>query len=578
MSLKRLLTLVFGFNILIVVLTTAMVFGLQGQVTDSNQAAENRLNSYLLADELRQSSDDLTRLGRTYVLTGDEKYEKMYFDILDIRNGKKPRPESYYNIYWDLVTEYGQKPRPDTLTKPLKTLMEELNFTKDEFNLLTQAQNNSDALVGLEVRAMNAVKGNFANSSGEYTVKGEPDFKLARELLHSPLYHQEKAKIMKPISQFISDLRARTDRIAADSSSQVSFLVSVITVLLVVLVLLSVGGFLIARTKISKPIQRISKALTDIGENVDLTQKINQNSDDELGVIAKQVNKLVDNFRAAILDVVEVTKTINSISKSIHGTVNSTKKISNSQKQELDQAAAAVEEMTTALTDVASHTMQADEAAKTAQSNANQGNAVIKKAVDQVGNLSVEFGTTSTVMNDLAQESDKVGAVLDVIKTIAEQTNLLALNAAIEAARAGEQGRGFAVVADEVRSLAQRTQSSTLEIESMIAQLQKKSSEAVTAIEHGSTGLQETVNMVSGVDQSFMDILHSMSQISELSTSIASSTEEQSSVSSEIARNLSNAADHSGRLVEDTDNLVNIISTLSQASDKMNHSIERFKL
>ena len=129
MLLKRLLTMIFGLNIVLVIFTTIMVFWLQSKVTDFDAASSSRIDSYLLADELRQSSDDLTRLGRTYVLTGDEKYEKMYFDILDIRNGKKPRPEAYFNIYWDLVLEHGQKPRPDTITKALSTMMEELNLS-----------------------------------------------------------------------------------------------------------------------------------------------------------------------------------------------------------------------------------------------------------------------------------------------------------------------------------------------------------------------------------------------------------------------------------------------------------------
>ncbi len=578
MLLKRLLTMIFGLNILLVLLTTGLVFWLQSKVTDFDEASNNRIDSYLLADELRQSSDDLTRLGRTYVLTGDEKYEKMYFDILNIRNGKMPRPEAYFNIYWDLVLEHGQKPRPDENTKPLRTMMEELNFSDTEFALLTQAQNNSDALVGLEVRAMNAVKGKFDNGNGQYTQTGEPDFKLARDLVHSQKYHVEKAKIMAPIGDFINELRNRTNTQSALSIERVADMVTYISLILSVLVIISIVGFVVVRNRVSKPIQEISKVLTDIGENVDLTQHLSQHSDDELGVIAMQVNKLVDNFRESILEVSRVNDTIHGISRDVTQAVEKSNSVTDKQKRETDMAAAAIEQMTAALSEVARNTNSADGASREAESSVNMGNELVQDTINQVNELSNEFSTTSHVVNDLAEESTKVGSVLDVIKTIAEQTNLLALNAAIEAARAGEQGRGFAVVADEVRSLAQRTQTSTQEIESMIEQLQKKSAEAVSAIERGSSGLQETVKRVSGVDESLTKILDNMGVISNLATTIAASTEQQTSVSEEISRNISNVADNSGEMVEDLSTLSNSITDLQTASKQMQSSIGRFKV
>ena len=158
-------------------------------------AYDNRYRSYLLADELRQSSDDLTRLGRTYVVTGDASYKAQYLDILAIRNGEKPRPQSYHRIYWDFVAGGTAKPRPDGETVALSALMKRQGFTDEEFKQLEQAQKNSDGLVKLEVEAMNLVEGKDKDGKS----LPAPDRARAIELVHSKTYHQFKSQIMAPI-------------------------------------------------------------------------------------------------------------------------------------------------------------------------------------------------------------------------------------------------------------------------------------------------------------------------------------------------------------------------------------------
>jgi methyl-accepting chemotaxis protein len=164
-------------------------------------AEERRYQSRLLADELRQSSDDLTRLARTYVVTADKRYEDQYWEVLDIRNGKAPRPANYDRIYWDFMAADGVKPRPDGQAVPLQQLMEELGFTEEEFEKLKEAQANSDNLVRMETVAMNAVKGLFDDGLGNFSLKGEPNLEMARQLMHSREYHAEKARIMRPIDE-----------------------------------------------------------------------------------------------------------------------------------------------------------------------------------------------------------------------------------------------------------------------------------------------------------------------------------------------------------------------------------------
>ena len=172
-------------------------------------SAAKRYNSYLLADELRQSSDDLTRMARTYTVTGDPKYKEYFERILAIRGGDAPRPVDYHNIYWDFIAATGTPPRVDTPAKPLKNLMKEADFTETEFAFLQETENESNELVDLENRAMNAMVGIFKDGTGRYD-KGVPDKELARNLLHGNEYHKAKEKIMNPLEKFFEAIDHRT--------------------------------------------------------------------------------------------------------------------------------------------------------------------------------------------------------------------------------------------------------------------------------------------------------------------------------------------------------------------------------
>jgi len=177
------------------------------RATEVNTA---RYTSYLLADELRQSSDDLTRLARTYVVSGNPMWEKQYFEVLDIRNGKLPRPNQYEKIYWDFRAAGTDPGRGVGETVPLQTLMKSAGFSEAEFAKLKEAQANSDDLVNTETVAMNLVKGLRADANGKFTVQGEPDLEKARQLMHDANYHLFKAKIMKPVDEFLILVDQRT--------------------------------------------------------------------------------------------------------------------------------------------------------------------------------------------------------------------------------------------------------------------------------------------------------------------------------------------------------------------------------
>lgn len=257
-------------------------------------AYKKQYHSYLLADELRQSSDDLTRLARTYVVTADASYEQQYMDILAIRNGQKERPKDYHRIYWDFVAAGHPASEGSGVTRALEDLMKDAGFSDDEFALLSQAKANSDGLVQLEVRAMNAVKGLYPDENGAYTVKGEPDLELARTLMHSREYHQYKAEIMAPIHEFIGspEKRIGAQITALRSEYEDATQIAQIAATIMAVVMAAIGWAMLFM--MLRPLTRLTKTLTafDAGKH-DITVPETARSD-EFGQLAEGIKRAID--------------------------------------------------------------------------------------------------------------------------------------------------------------------------------------------------------------------------------------------------------------------------------------------
>jgi methyl-accepting chemotaxis protein len=280
------------------ILSAAAVLVTQSRSNSAKAAFETahnkRYTSYLLADELRQSSDDLTRLARTYVVTGDATYEQQYMDILAIRNGQKERPKDYHRIYWDFVAANRPVSEGSGVTRSLEDLMRDAGFSDEEFSLLSQAKANSDGLVQLEVRAMNAVKGLYKDEKGEYTVQGQPDLELARRLMHSRQYHQYKADIMAPIHDFIGSPEKRIG--AEITALRQEYLeteqIAQIAATIMAVVMAAIGWAMMFM--MLRPLTRLTKTLTafDAGEH-DVTVPETQRPD-EFGQLAEGVKRAID--------------------------------------------------------------------------------------------------------------------------------------------------------------------------------------------------------------------------------------------------------------------------------------------
>jgi methyl-accepting chemotaxis protein len=288
------------------------------------------------------------------------------------------------------------------------------------------------------------------------------------------------------------------------------------------------------------PLAHLKDAIQTIERNSDLSHEAEIESDDEIGEIAQIFNSLLTSFRGVIQEVARSSEELSRSADGLSGVTQASEIDAAQQYSEADLVATASSEMSATVHDVAQNAALAADSAIAANESAGRGQEIVQSAVESIQALADEVNRAGDVINRLEENSNAIGSVLDVIKGIAEQTNLLALNAAIEAARAGEQGRGFAVVADEVRSLAQRTAQSTQEIHQMIQSLQDGSNEAVRAMKIAHDKTQISVEQATEAGTALDSIGNAIGTITNMNTQIATATEEQGAVSEEIQKNIDN--------------------------------------
>lgn len=327
---------------------------------------------------------------------------------------------------------------------------------------------------------------------------------------------------------------------------------------------------------ISRPLKKLRESIEQVDANKDLTTTIDTNKNDEIGMVASAFQRMLVRFHDIIEDVSGTSEQLREYATTLSNNTEMTREGVAVQTRETDQVATASTEMTHAIEEVSRNAAQAAQAANDANKETNEGTQVLEHTIRSINSLSQRIHQSSEVIDRVATDSAAIGTVLDVIRGIAEQTNLLALNAAIEAARAGEQGRGFAVVADEVRSLAQRTQESTQEIQDMIERLQAGSQDAVKSMAEGTEEMQRTVAQAEKAGASLTAISSAVAMISDMNTQIASATEEQMTVSQEISRNVVNITDVAKASEHSVEEVDRATGELKETADRLTAMVGEF--
>ena len=385
----------------------------------------------------------------------------------------------------------------------------------------------------------------------------------------------------KEMTDYGSGILSRSDELykiqleRRDNESASANTIQLISTLLVLL--FGICAAVVITRQITRPLRETLDVVERIAAG-DLSQNLRITRRDDLGVLQQGIARMGTTLRELIGGIRDGVTQIASAAEELSAVTEQTSAGVNSQKIETDQVATAMHEMTATVQEVARNAEDASQAAAAADGEAREGDRVVNQAIDQIERLAVEVARSTEAMAVLQQESDKIGSVMDVIKAVAEQTNLLALNAAIEAARAGEAGRGFAVVADEVRGLAQRTQKSTEEIQTLVAALQS-GTQQVASVMNTSRGLTDSsVTLTRQAGTSLQGITRTVSNIQSMNQQIAAAAEQQSAVAEEISRSIINVRDVSEQTAAASDETAKSSVELARLGNQLQMMVSHFKI
>ncbi|MFK3865737.1 methyl-accepting chemotaxis protein [Pseudoalteromonas rhizosphaerae] len=543
------ITIAAGLLIIILLLKTGL--------SDSQQSAQQRYQLSHFAKLSASNSIKLTELARQYVVTLQPSYKKQYYELVNQIEGTEPWLDGRKKSYIDRLKEF--------------------NVNEQELALLNKSNSLSLQLVSTEEQAFQLVSSFAGQSPSLLNTSESKQWVQAIGLLTDKGYMDEVAKIQTPVQEFLAAVENSSLQEVMNNNNRVAnlSLISIVMVLVIITILI------LCYLQLEKRVIKTTTLLVNEAQRIangDLTHKIAHSGNDEIAELSASFNIMIDKLSTLLSEINSQSQQAQIAANELDSIAQQARLLNDEQSQAIEVISSSVYENSTAVKEVSKNCSEAAQNAGDADAKTQAGIDVVNQSIHSVESVAEILTESINDLNDLESSVNEVAVILNVISNIAEQTNLLALNAAIEAARAGEQGRGFAVVADEVRTLASRTQSSTVEIQQKINSLQSASNAVTERIHSSDTRVKDAVSNSEKVGSMLKEISTQVRLISDANRTIAAASEQQAQVTEDIAERLTGIQDASMQSKSQTAQISSSSSELAQVAINLNTQINKFKL
>ncbi|HEA15171.1 MAG TPA: methyl-accepting chemotaxis protein [Pseudoalteromonas prydzensis] len=557
MTIRLMLRTVFALAITIAAGLLIIILLLKTGLSDSQQSAQQRYQLSHFANLASSNSIKLTELARQYVVTLQPSYKNEYYHLVKQIGGTEPWLDDRKKSYLDRLKEF--------------------NVNEQQVALLNKSNALSLKLVETEELAFQLIS-NFVGKSPSLLSSSESkQWMQAIALLTDQRYMDEVAKIQAPVQAFLTAIQNSSLQEVESNNNRVANL----SLISIVLVLVIITILALCYLQLEKRVIKTTTLLVNEAQRIadgDLTRKIIHTGNDEIAELSASFNIMIDKLSTLLSEINSQSQQAQIAANELDSIAQQAKLLNDEQSQAIEVISSSVYENSTAVKEVSKNCSEAAQNAGDADAKTQAGIDVVNQSIHSVESVAEILTESINDLNDLESSVNEVAVILNVISNIAEQTNLLALNAAIEAARAGEQGRGFAVVADEVRTLASRTQSSTVEIQQKINSLQSASNAVTERIRSSDARVKDAVANSEKVGLMLKEISTQVRLISDANRTIAAASEQQAQVTEDIAERLTGIQDASMQSQSQTAQISSSSSELAQVAVNLNTQIGKFKL